>query len=83
MLTIAEKARATAALDTWYAAELDYRHPEFTYSHDELQRMHDALEAPTVDAALKAFDAEPGTWMTTAEQDTMNRKLMTQIRKAS
>jgi hypothetical protein len=50
----------------------DYRAPGVTWDQDVLECM---------DAALAAVGAEPGTWMTTVEQDTRNRAIMTALRQ--
>lgn len=75
-------ARADAALDAWYTNPdgSDYRAPGVTWGSDQLHKMHAALEAPDVDAALRAFGAVPGTWLTSPELDAENRALMTQLR---
>lgn len=82
-LTIDHAARATAALDAWYSnpGGSDYRAPGVTWTPRQVAAMHAALEAPTVDAALLAVGAEPGTWLSTPEQDAENRALMTEIRE--
>lgn len=83
MLTPDQQARATAALEVWFTNPGDdYRAPGVTWDQDELERMHAALDAPTVDAALAVFGAEPGTWMTTAEQDNRNREIMTALHQS-
>jgi hypothetical protein len=80
MMTPDQLARATVALEVWFTNPGgDYRAPGVTWDQDELERMHAALEEPTVAAALAAFGAEPGTWMTTAEQDTRNREIITAL----
>jgi hypothetical protein len=83
MVTPDQLARATAALDVWFANSNghDYRAPGVTWKLRELENMHAALEAPTVDAALTAFGADPCTWMTTPEQDAQNRAIMTELRQ--
>lgn len=74
-------ARATAALDAWFADGAP-RHPDFTgWDQRELEGMHAALEAPTIDAALEAFPGAPGTWLTTREQDAWNRATMIELRQ--
>lgn len=82
-LTSDQAARATAALDAWYAnpGGSDYRAPGVTWTQDELENMHAALEAPTVDAALVAFGAEPGSWLSTSEQDAQNPATMAALRE--
>lgn len=83
MLTPGQLARATAALDAWYAnpGGSDYRAPGVTWAQSELENMHAALEAPTLDAALAAFGVEPDSWLSTPEQDAENRALMTAVRE--
>jgi rubrerythrin len=80
MLTGEEQLRARVALEVWFTNPGDdYRAPGVEYDQDDLEHMHAALAASTVDAALVAFGAEPGTWMTTTEQATRNREIMTAI----
>jgi hypothetical protein len=80
MLSADELARATVALEVWFTNPGDdYRAPGVEWNEDDLERMHAALDAPTVDAALMTFGAEPGTWLTTAEQDIRNREIMTAL----
>lgn len=82
VLTPAQVARAMAALDAWYTnpGGIEYRAPGVTWSQRDLETMHAALEAPSLAAALMAFGAEPGTWMTTTELDAENRALMAELR---
>ena len=75
-------ARATAALDAWFdPGPGGYRATGLTWDQRELESMHAALEAPTTDAALEAFGVAPGTELSTPEQDTRNRALMTELRQ--
>jgi hypothetical protein len=81
-LTPDQQARAAAALDVWFASPGgDYRAPGAGWGAEEIERMHAALEAPDVDAALETFGAEPGTWLSTPEQDEQNRAIMTELRE--
>lgn len=82
-LTPEQLARATAALERWYAnpGGIGYRAPGVTWTPEDYQSMHAALEAPTVEAALMVFGAVPGTWLTTAAQDAENRDLMDELRR--
>lgn len=75
-------ARATAALDAWYADGSPAGSPDVgrAYDQGELEGMHAALEAPTIDDALKAFPGDHGSWLTTPGQDARNRELMTGLR---
>lgn len=83
-LTPDQMARASAALDVWFTnpGGDEYRAPGVTWDSEQLERMHAALEAPTVDAALEAFDVVPGTWLSTPEQDKQNRAIMIALREA-
>jgi len=74
-------ARATAALDAWWAPGAGYRPPPRAWDQRELESMHAALEAPTIDAALEAVGATAGTYLTTPGQDAGNRALMTELRQ--
>jgi hypothetical protein len=76
-------ARATAALDAWYADGSPAGFPGAgrTYDQLELEGMHAALEAPTADAALEAFPGPAGSWLSTPEQDARNRATMTGLRE--
>jgi hypothetical protein len=77
-------ARAAAALDVWFdPGPGGYRAPGCeTYDHRQLESMHAALEAPTIDAALEAFEVAPGSWLSTPEQDAWNRATMIELREA-
>ena len=85
-LTELDRARATAALDIWYAnpGGSDYRVPSHPgWSTEELEGMHAALEASDTDAALAAFGlTAENAWMSTPEEAEQNRALMTAIREA-
>jgi hypothetical protein len=83
-LTVAQLARAAAALDVWFTnpGGSDYRHPDRVWDSAELAAMHAALEAPNLDAALVVFGVEPGTWLSTPEQDAANRSTMAELRAA-
>lgn len=75
-------ARASAALDVWFdPGPGGYRAPGLTWDQRELESMHAALEAPTIDAALEAFGAAPGSALSTPEQDAWNRAAMTELRQ--
>ena len=82
-LTPDQMARASAALDVWFTnpGGDGYRASGVTWDSEQLERMHAALEAPTVDAALEAFDVVPGTWLSTPEQDKQNRAIMIALRE--
>src|SRR6266702_4210737 len=77
-------ARATAALDAWYADGSPVGFPGVGRAYDqlELESMHAALEAPDADAALEAFPGPPGSWLSTPEQDARNRAMMAGLRQA-
>lgn len=81
-LTPRERARATAALDAFYAnpGGSDYRVPGFAYSPEAVARMHAALEAPDLDAAVLALGVEPDPVLSTPEQDRENRALLGDVR---
>jgi hypothetical protein len=82
-LTPGQQARVAAALDAWYdnPGGSDYRVPGAQWDTEEMQRMHAALEAPTAAAALEAFGAAPGTWLSTPAQDARNLATMTALRE--
>lgn len=81
-LTERQRARATAALEVFYAnpGGSTYRAPGFHWTSRDLDRMHAALEAPDLDAALGALDIAPGSWLSTPEQDRENRELLAAVR---
>jgi hypothetical protein len=75
-----ERARAAAALDLWWTPA-PWTPPGRTWDQSQLEEMHAALEAPDVDAALRAVGADPGTWLSEPGQDDQNRALMAELRQ--
>lgn len=83
-LTNDQRARANAALDSWYANPTgggDYRAHGAGWEVSELVSMHAALQAPTLDEAMQAFGVAPDPVLSTPDQDAENRVAMTALRQ--
>jgi hypothetical protein len=82
LMTPDHLARASAALDAWYADGSPAGFPGAgrVYDQLELESMHAALEAPDTDVALEAFPGPSSSWLSSPEQDAENRQLMARMR---
>ena len=81
-LSLDQAARATAALDSGWEDGSPWapKTSERVWSETELAEMHAALEAPTVDDALRAVGATPGDSLSNPAEDVRNRARMGEIR---
>jgi hypothetical protein len=75
------EAIARAALDLYHTNGdgSDWRADGVVWDEDEVAAMDAALRSPTVDGALQAVGAAPGSWMSEPGQDELNKTVMAAV----